>query len=52
MEGTEDFILFLLSSIRAGEKSAPYRIRFKEGALMKNGYRLPEAVFLKGKRND
>ena len=47
MEGTEDFILFLLSSIRAGEKSASYRIRFMEGALMKNGYRLPEAVLPK-----
>lgn len=45
MEGTEDFILFLLSTIRAGEKSAPYRIRFEENILMKNGYRLPEAVF-------
>ena len=52
MENTEDFILFLLSSIRAGEKSAPYKIYFEEGAIMKNGYRLPEAVFLRGKGND
>ena len=49
MENTEDFLLFFLATIRAGEKSAPYRIRFGEGARMRGGYRLPEAVFLKGK---
>ncbi len=49
MDTTEDFLLFLLSTIRGGEKSAPYRIRFKEGSCIRNGYTLPEAVFLKGK---
>ena len=49
MEGTEDFLLFLLSTIRAGEKRAPYRIRFEEGVCVRSGYRLPKAVFLKGK---
>ena len=49
MEGTEDFLLFLLATIRAGEKSAPYRIHFTEGTSIRNGYRLPKAEFLRGK---
>ncbi len=45
MDTTEDFILFLLSTIRAGEKSAGYSVAFPEGQLVRNGYTLPEAVF-------
>lgn len=49
VDTTEDFLMFLLSTIRAGEKSAPYQIRFEEGYYSRNGYRLPNAVFIKEK---
>lgn len=50
IDTTEDFLLFLLSTIRAGEKNAPYTIRFEKGNCTRNGYQLPEAVFMKGKK--
>ena len=45
MNNTEDFILFLLSTIRGREKSAGYTVTFGNGNGIRNGYCLPEAVF-------
>jgi len=45
--GTEDFILFLLGTLRGREKSAAYTVEFSDGYATKNGYRLPKTVFKK-----
>lgn len=45
--GTEDFILFLLGTLRGREKSAAYTVEFLNGYVTKNGNRLPKAVFRK-----
>ena len=45
MNHTEDFILFLLSTIRGREKSADYTVIFGDGNCIRNGYSLPEATF-------
>lgn len=45
MNSSEDFVLFMLSTMRAYEKSADYTITFKEGYCTSNGYKLPIAVF-------
>lgn len=50
METTEDFILFLLSTIRAREKSADFTVEFGEGNCLRNGCSLPEAVFRRKKK--
>ena len=43
----EDFILFLLGTIRAREKSAGYTIAFLDGNIQVDGCSLPRAVFTK-----
>lgn len=45
VEGMEDFILFLLATIRGREKSAAYTVTFSEGNREVNGYSLPNAIF-------
>lgn len=45
--GTEDFILFLLGTLRGREKSAAYTVEFLNGYVTKNGNLLPKAVFRK-----
>ena len=49
MENDEEFILFLLGTIRGREKSAPFSVRFQEGNVDCGGYSLPQAVFRKKK---
>lgn len=52
VENTEDFILFLLGTLRGKEKSANYNIEFLEGNVDRQGYSLPRAQFKrKEKRN-
>ncbi|MEG2123778.1 MAG: DUF5716 family protein [Clostridium sp.] len=45
MESSEEFILFLLGTIRGSEKSASYRVKFIEGNVKRNGYQLPKTIF-------
>ena len=45
--GPEDFILFLLATLRGREKSAAYTVDFSEGNLTVDGWSLPRAVFRK-----
>ena len=45
MEDSEDFILFLLGTLRGQEKSAGYTVEFLEGNREVNGCSLPGAVF-------
>ncbi len=45
IESSEDFILFMLGTIRGTEKSAPYTVRFAEGYETSGGCRLPKVWF-------
>lgn len=45
MNTNEDFILFMLSTIRGKEKSADYTIEFEDDYCENNGYRLPKIIF-------
>lgn len=45
MNTDEEFILFLLGTIRGREKSAPYTVCFEEGNADLDGYSLPRAEF-------
>lgn len=47
LENGEDFILFILGTIRGTEKSAPYQVEFEEGYESSGGYRLPKVIFKK-----
>lgn len=46
---SEDFILFLLATLRGREKSAGYQVEFGEGNMDRQGYRLPAARFIRKK---
>ncbi len=54
MEQPENFILFLLGTLRGREKGAPYWVEFEEGNMVRQGYSLPRVRFLKkkGRGND
>ena len=45
MSSDEEFILFLLGTIRGREASSPYLVRFREGNADCDGYSLPRAEF-------
>lgn len=47
MADTDEFVLFMLGTIRAGQKSAGYQVEFLEGTIEKEGYRLPRVQFFK-----
>lgn len=47
IQSAEDFILFLLGTIRGCERSAGYQVHFKEGYLKLDGYHLPKVIFRK-----
>ena len=50
LEGSEDFIMFLLGTIRGREKTAPYSAKFAEFSeenVDVSGYSLPEVKFIK-----
>lgn len=49
MENSDDFILFLLSTLRGQEKTAPYRVEFEDGNVSRQGYRLPRVKFVRKK---
>lgn len=51
MKSSEDFILFMLGTIRGTEKSAPYTVRFSTGYEDNGGYRLPLVCFSRRKKN-
>ena len=42
IETSEDFILFLLGTLRGREKSAKYQVEFGEGNTDREGYSLPQ----------
>jgi len=42
---SEDFILYLLCTIRGKERTAPFTIDFEEGNTKRQGYSVPRAVF-------
>ena len=48
----EDFVLFLMSTIRGQERSAFFTAEFLEGDLQKNGSSLPRVLFRKKRRRD
>ena len=48
----EDFVLFLMSTIRGQERSAFFTAEFLEGDLRKNGSSLPRVLFRKKRRRD
>ena len=49
VNSSEDFVLFMLSTLRANERTADYTITFDEGYDNNNGYRLPKVVFRRKK---
>ena len=50
MEEPEDFIFFLLGTIRGTEKDAPYTVEFQSGNTNRQGYSLPRTVFRRKNR--
>lgn len=50
MDSSEEFVLFLLATIRGKEKSAPYVVEFGEGNVDLQGFSLPNAIFKKKER--
>ncbi|MEE3419620.1 MAG: Wadjet anti-phage system protein JetA family protein [Lachnospiraceae bacterium] len=48
---TEDFILFLLGTIRGGEESSPFTVTFSEGNVDVDGWNLPRITFFMRKMN-
>jgi len=52
LHNSEEFILMLLGSIRGNERTAPYRVKFKNEYIENEGYRIPLMLFeKKGKEN-
>jgi hypothetical protein len=49
MQSSEDFILFLLGTLRGREKSAGFLVIFGEGNVNRQGYSLPYAKFVRKK---
>lgn len=49
IETSEDFILFLLGTLRGREKSAKYQVEFDDGNIYREGYSLPRAHFVRKK---
>lgn len=47
IQGTEDFILFLLGTLRGREKSAGFQAEFSEGNTDRQGYSLPKVRFVR-----
>ena len=45
LEQPEDFLFFLLGTIRGTEKDADYTVDFRDGNTVLQGYSLPRAVF-------
>ena len=52
VDTAEDFVLFLMSTIRGQERSAFFTAEFLEGDLQKNGSSLPRVLFRKKRRRD
>lgn len=52
IHNSEDFILFLLGTLRGREKSAGYKIEFGEGNVDCQGYSLPNVLFVKKERGE
>ncbi|MEE0955530.1 MAG: DUF5716 family protein [Eubacterium sp.] len=49
ISGAEDFILFLLGTLRGREKGAPYRVEFLEGNVLTDGWSLPKLRYIRKK---
>lgn len=49
MDSDQDFILFLLGTLRGREKSAAFTVEFEEGNIDRGGYSLPRAHFYRKK---
>ena len=52
VDTAEDFVLFLMSTIRGQERSAFFTAEFLVGDLQKNGSSLPRVLFRKKRRRD
>ena len=52
VDTAEDFVLFLMSTIRGQERSAFFTAEFLKGDLRKNGSSLPRVLFRKKRRRD
>ena len=52
IHNSEEFILMLLGSIRGNERTAPYKVEFKNEYIENEGYRIPLMIFeKKGQEN-
>lgn len=49
IENSEEFILFLLGTLRGREKGAKYRVEFEAGNTDRGGYSLPRVRFMRKK---
>ncbi len=50
MKNSDDFILFLLGTVRGRERNAPYQVKFGDEYIDRDGYHLPQVTFYrKGK---
>ncbi len=49
MGGSDDFILFMLGTVRGRERSAPFTVEFGESYIERDGYHLPAVVFRRKK---
>jgi hypothetical protein len=47
---SEEFILYLLCTIRGLERTAPFKMTFREGNTDRNGYSVPRALFKRKER--
>lgn len=47
---SEEFILYLLCTIRGLERTAPFKMTFREGNTDRNGYSVPRALFRRKER--
>lgn len=53
MDNQEAFILFMLGTMRAGQKGAGYYVEFLQGSVERGDYRLPKLIFhRKGKETN
>jgi hypothetical protein len=43
----ETFILLMFGTLKGGEKNVFYQVKFGEGYIIKNGYRVPEMKFIR-----
>jgi len=45
LEETEDFVKLIMAVLKNNEEDIPYQVRFLDGYVFVNGYRIPDMVF-------